>query len=124
MLVPSLGLLALAQALLLAAQSPATYVAVGLVQGLAAFVNPIPTIVMGDALAPRLRPRGIAVYRTVCDLALLSAPAAMGSALQTGGFVAAELVNATICSVVLVGVWLLYVGRARSKTARGALDVP
>jgi MFS transporter, DHA1 family, multidrug resistance protein len=124
MVVPSLALLALAQALVLAAQSPATYVAVGLVQGLAAFVNPIPTIVMGDALAPRLRPRGIAVYRTVCDLALLSAPAAMGSALQSGGFVAAELVNATISCVALAGVWLLYVGRARAETARGALDVP
>src|SRR5437879_11384086 len=38
------------------------------------------------ALTPRLRSRGIAVYRAVCDLALLSAPASMGLALQAAGF--------------------------------------
>jgi hypothetical protein len=108
MLVPSLALLTLAQALLLVVHDPPTYIVVGLVQGLAAFVNPLPTIVMGDALAPHLRARGIAVYRAVCDVAILSAPASMGIAIQVAGFGAAESVNLAVCAVVLGGVWLLY----------------
>ncbi len=63
---------------------------------------------MGDALTPRLRSRGIAVYRAVCDLALLSAAASMGLALQAAGFGAAELVSLAVSSVVLGSVWLLY----------------
>jgi DHA1 family multidrug resistance protein-like MFS transporter len=117
-LVPSLGFLALAQGLLLLVDAPLAYIAVGLVQGLAAFVNPLPTIVMGDVLQPRLRPRGIAVYRAVCDVAILSAPASMGLAIQTAGFVAAEWLNLVVGLVSLGGVWLLYAtSRARSPGA-------
>jgi MFS family permease len=108
MLVPALGVLALAQALLFTIQNQATYVLVGLLQGAACFVNPLPTIVMGDALTPRLRARGIAVYRAVCDLALLCAPASMGVALQAAGFGAAESVSLAVSVLVLGSVWLLY----------------
>jgi hypothetical protein len=87
---------------------PLTYVAVGLMQGVACFVNPIPTIVMGDALSPYLRARGIAVYRAVCDVAILSAPASMGLAIQVAGFDAAEALNFVVSGAVLAGVWLLY----------------
>jgi MFS family permease len=107
-LAPGLALLALAQALVFVAQTPLTYIAVGLMQGLACFVNPLPTIVMGDALSPRLRARGIAVYRAVCDVAILSAPASLGIAVQAAGFGAAELLNLTVCLIGLGGVWLLY----------------
>jgi MFS family permease len=107
-LVPSLALLTLAQGLLLVVHDPLTYVVVGLVQGLACFINPIPTIVMGDALLPHLRARGIAVYRAVCDVAILSAPAMMGLAIQRAGFNAAEAVNFTVAFVMLGAVWLLY----------------
>jgi MFS transporter, DHA1 family, multidrug resistance protein len=112
MLVPGLAVLTLAQALLFTIHDPVTYIVVGLAQGLACFVNPLPTIVMGDALTPRLRPRGIAVYRAVCDVALLSAPSSMGIALQVAGFAAAELVSLTASLVVLGSVWLLYAARS------------
>ncbi|HEY3057500.1 MAG TPA: MFS transporter [Chloroflexota bacterium] len=108
MLVPGLAVLTLAQALLLTVHDTATYVVVGLIQGLACFVNPLPTIVMGDALSPRLRARGIAVYRAVCDVAILSAPASMGVVIQTAGFNAAEAVNLTVAVVALGATWLLY----------------
>jgi MFS family permease len=119
MLVPSLALLAVAQGLLLVVHDPLTYIVVGLIQGLASFVNPLPTIVMGDALAPHLRARGIAVYRAVCDVAILSAPATMGMAIQAAGFTAAESVNLLVCVVVVGGVWLLYASRSRSPTRPG-----
>jgi MFS family permease len=107
-LVPSVALLAITQGLLLAINDPVTYIVVGLMQGVACFINPIPTIVMGDVLTPRLRARGIALYRAVCDVAILSAPASMGLAIQAGGFGAAELVNFLVSGIVLGGVWLLY----------------
>jgi MFS transporter, DHA1 family, multidrug resistance protein len=113
-LVPGLAMLTLAQALLFTIHDPLTYIVVGLVQGLACFVNPLPTIVMGDALPPHLRPRGIAVYRAVCDLALLSAPASMGLALQVAGFGAAELVSLVAGVTVVAAVWLLYSVRRRA----------
>jgi hypothetical protein len=69
---------------------------------------------MGDALPPHLRPRGIAVYRAVCDLALLSAPASMGLALQVAGFAAAELVSLVAGVTVVAAVWLLYSVRRRA----------
>lgn len=111
MLLPGLGLLALAQALLFAIHDPLTYALVGLVQGLACFVNPLPTIVMGDALSPWLRARGIAVYRAVCDLAQLSAPALLGIALQLAGFPAAQLLSLTLSLLVLASVSVLYFTR-------------
>jgi MFS family permease len=112
-LVPSLVLLAFTQGLLLGVQDPLTYIVVGLMQGVACFVNPIPTIVMGDALAPRLRARGIAVYRAVCDVAILAAPASMGVAIQAAGFGAAEMVNFLVSAIVLAGVrWLYSASRA------------
>lgn len=111
MVLPGLALLTLAQALLFAIHDPLTYVLVGLVQGLACFVNPLPTIVMGDALTPRLRARGIAVYRAVCDLAVLSAPASLGMALQLNGFGGAELLSLIVCAIALGGVSVLYVTR-------------
>jgi hypothetical protein len=101
--------------LLLTVRDPLTYILVGLVQGVACFINPIPTIVMGDALTPRLRARGIAIYRVVCDIAILSAPASMELAIQSAGFGAAEMLNFVVSAIVIVGVYLLYVGsRARN----------
>jgi MFS transporter, DHA1 family, multidrug resistance protein len=111
MVLPGLALLTVAQALLFTIHDPLTYVIVGLVQGLACFINPLPTIVMGDALTPRLRARGIAVYRAVCDLAVLSAPASLGMALQVSGFGGAELVSLAVCLIALGSVTLLYVFR-------------
>src|SRR6266542_697164 len=116
-LVPSLVLLTISQALLLTVHDPVTYIAVGLMQGVASFVNPLPTIVMGDALSPRLRARGIAVYRAVCDVAILSAPASMGVAIQTAGFSAAEAVNLMVSVVGLCGVWVLYSASSRRSDA-------
>jgi MFS family permease len=107
-LVPSLALLAFAQAMLLTVQDSVTYILAGLMQGVACFANPIPTIVMGDALTPRMRARGIAVYRAVCDVAILSAPALMGVAIQAAGFHAAIGFNFMLAAAVLGGVWLLY----------------
>jgi MFS family permease len=123
-LVPSLVLLAICQGLLLAVHDPLTYILVGLMQGVASFVNPIPTIVMGDALTPRLRARGIALYRAVCDVAILTAPASMGLAIQAAGFGAAEAVNFLVSALVLGGTWLLYLGsRApRPSLATSASD--
>ena len=71
---PGLALLLASQLLMFFIQDQLTYVLVGLFQGAAAFVNPIPTSLLGDALPPRQRARGIAVYRAVCDVAILSAP--------------------------------------------------
>ncbi len=116
-LVPGLVLLTVAQGLLLTVHDTATYIVVGLIQGLACFVNPLPTIVMGDALSPRLRARGIAVYRAVCDVAILSAPASMGVAIQTAGFSAAEAVNLMVSVVGLCGVWVLYSASSRRSDA-------
>ncbi|HET6320219.1 MAG TPA: MFS transporter [Chloroflexota bacterium] len=107
-MLPALALFTIAQALLLMVVDPLTYVLVGVMQGVAQFVNPIPTTVMGDALPPHMRARGIAVYRTVCDVAILSAPASMGLALQVAGFPAAEVVNVSVCLLVLVTCAALY----------------
>ena len=115
-LAPGVVLLALSQGLLLTVHDPLTYIVVGLMQGVACFVNPLPTIVMGDALSPRLRARGIAVYRAVCDVAILSAPASMGLAIQAAGFSAAEALNFLVSASVLGGVWLLYSGSRATST--------
>jgi MFS family permease len=101
-LIPALALLLASQLLLLLIQDQATYIVIGLLQGLAAFVNPLPASLLGDALPARLRARGIAIYRAVCDAALLSAPAVLGLTLQLGGFAAAELVTAAVTLAVLV----------------------
>jgi hypothetical protein len=45
------------------------------------------------------------VYRAVSDVALLSAPALMGLALQIGGFEAAEGVSVLAVLLVLAAVW-------------------
>jgi DHA1 family multidrug resistance protein-like MFS transporter len=115
LLAPGLAVLLGAQLLLFLVQDQLSYAIVGLLQGVAFFVNPLPTSLLGDALPARLRARGIAVYRAVCDVALLSAPAMLGVALQLGGFGAAELVSVLATLVVLV--LILGVGR-RSKMAR------
>jgi MFS transporter, DHA1 family, multidrug resistance protein len=115
-LAPGVVLLAISQGLLLAVHDPLTYIVVGLMQGVACFVNPLPTIVMGDALSPRLRARGIAVYRAVCDVAILSAPASMGLAIQAAGFGAAEALNFLVSASVLGGVWLLYSASRATST--------
>jgi DHA1 family multidrug resistance protein-like MFS transporter len=99
-LVPGLLLLLVAQMLLFAVDDPLTYVVVGLLQGVACFVNPLPTVLLGDALPSRARPQGIAVYRAVSDLAVLCAPAAMGAALERGGFPGAEGVSVLVIAVV------------------------
>jgi len=89
-LAPAVALLLGSQLLMFLIQDQLTYIVIGLLQGLAAFVNPLPASLLGDALSPRLRARGIAVYRAVCDVALLTAPAVLGLTLQLGGFAAAS----------------------------------
>jgi MFS family permease len=116
-LVPALALVSFSQGLLLAVQDSATYILVGLMQGVACFANPIPTIVMGDALTPALRARGIAVYRAVCDVAILSAPASMGLSIQAAGFHAAEMLNFVVSAIVVLGVYVLYAS-SRSKVPK------
>ena len=110
---PGLALLLASQLLMFLIHDQVTYLLVGLVQGAAAFVNPIPTSLLGDALPPRQRARGIAVYRAVCDLAILSAPAVLGLTLQLGGFAAAEFVTASTTLGVLIVIWTL--GRTRHQ---------
>jgi DHA1 family inner membrane transport protein len=105
LLAPALALLFGAQALLLVVHDQVSYIVVGLLQGLAFFINPLPVGLLGDALPRRMRPRGIAIYRAVSDTALLSAPALLGVALQLGGFAAAELLSVGITLLVLVVVW-------------------
>jgi MFS family permease len=105
MLGPGLAILLASQVLMFLIHDQLTYVIVGLLQGLAAFVNPIPTSLLGDALPPRQRARGIAVYRAVCDVAILSAPAVLGLTLELGGFPLAELVNASTTLGVLCLIW-------------------
>jgi hypothetical protein len=61
---------------------------------------------LGDALPAEARSRGIAVYRAVSDVALLSAPAVLGLALELGGFPAAEAVLVLTTAVALLVVWL------------------
>jgi MFS family permease len=101
MLVPGLALLLLAQALWFGVEGPTGYILVGLFQGVAFLVYPIPTTLMGDALPPRLRPRGIAVYRAVADVAILIAPAVCGIALQVGGFAAAQALTVIVCAAAI-----------------------
>jgi DHA1 family multidrug resistance protein-like MFS transporter len=112
---PGLALLLVSQVLMFLISDQLTYLLVGLVQGAAAFVNPIPTSLLGDALPPRQRARGIAVYRAVCDVAILTAPAVLGLTLQLGGFAAAEFVTASTTLGVLIVIWML--GRSRLKAA-------
>jgi len=102
MLAPALGLLLASQLLMFLIQDQVSYVIVGLLQGVAAFGNPLPASVLGDAVPARQRARGIAVYRAVCDVALLIAPAVLGLTLQLGGFAAAELAFAATTLAVLM----------------------
>ena len=113
---PGLGLLLAAQVLMLFIHDQLTYVLVGLLQGAAAFVNPIPTSLLGDVLPARQRAHGIAFYRAVCDAALLSAPAVLGLTLELGGFAAAELVTAstTLCVLIVI----MTFGNAKRQTIR------
>jgi MFS family permease len=107
MLAPAVALLLGSQLLLFLIHDQVTYIVIGLLQGLAAFVNPLPASLLGDALPVRLRARGIAVYRAVCDLALLTAPAILGLTLQLGGFPLAEFVTAAATLAVLVAILVL-----------------
>ena len=66
----------------------------------------------------RQRARGIAVYRAVCDVALLCAPAVLGLTLQLGGFAAAELVTAIATLGVLIVIMML--GHVRPRGVPGA----
>jgi MFS family permease len=102
MLAPGLAILLASQLLMFLIADQLTYIIVGLLQGVAAFVNPLPASLLGDALPARQRARGIAVYRAVCDVALLSAPAVLGLTLQLGGFAAAELATAVTTLAVLI----------------------
>jgi MFS family permease len=106
-LAPAVALLLGSQLLLFLIHDQLTYIFIGLLQGLAAFVNPLPASLLGDALPVRLRARGIAVYRAVCDLALLTAPAVLGLTLQLGGFPLAEFVTAAATLAVLVAILVL-----------------
>jgi MFS family permease len=107
MLGPGLVILLGSQVLMFLIHDPLTYVVVGLLQGAAAFINPLPASLLGDALPVHQRARGIAVYRAICDIAILSAPAVLGLALQFGGFRAAEAITASITLGVLVVVWFV-----------------
>jgi MFS family permease len=102
-LLPGMLLYLVGQVLWLVVQDPPGYILVGLLQGVTFMVFPIPTTLMGDALPPRVRARGIAVYRAVADVAILIAPAASGIALQVGGFAAAMTLTVTV-STVSIGV--------------------
>ena len=117
-LAPALGLLLLSQVAWLGVQDQLSYIVVGLLQGVAFLVYPIPTTLMGDSLPPRLRARGIAVYRAVADVAILTAPAAMGIALQWGGFVAAEMVTIAVTGVSLALI-VLVTSRRRAYATSG-----
>jgi MFS family permease len=105
-LAPGMALYLVGQVLWLVVHDQTGYVIVGLLQGVTFAVFPLPTTLMGDALPPRLRARGIAVYRATADVAILTAPAACGIALELGGFVAAEVltiaVNAAALALIVV----------------------
>ena len=116
MLAPAVALLLGSQLLMFLIQDQLTYIVIGLLQGLAAFVNPLPASLLGDSLPPRLRARGIAVYRAVCDVALLTAPAVLGLTLELGGFAAAELATAAATLAVLVVI--LTSGRRKAEAIR------
>jgi hypothetical protein len=49
----------------------------------------------------------------VCDLAVLSAPASLGIAVQLNGFGGAELLSLIVCAIALGSVSFLYVTRAK-----------
>ncbi len=117
MLAPAVALLLGSQLLLFLIHDQVTYIVIGLLQGLAAFVNPLPASLLGDALPVRLRARGIAVYRAVCDLALLTAPAVLGLTLQLGGFPLAEFVTAAATLAVLIAI--LALSRSGKTTVPG-----
>jgi MFS family permease len=102
MLAPGLAILLVSQLLLFLIHDPLTYVVIGLIQGLSFFINPLPPVILGDALPARARPHGIAIYRAVSDLALLCAPSIMGAALEAGGFAAAELASVAVIGVALL----------------------
>jgi MFS family permease len=109
LLGPGLAILLVAQLALFLIHDPLTYVIIGLLQGLSFFVNPLPTVLLGDSLPARVRPQGIAVYRAVSDLALLCAPSVMGAALQAGGFQAAEQASVAVIGIALAFVVAIYV---------------
>jgi DHA1 family multidrug resistance protein-like MFS transporter len=111
---PGLAVLLASQLLMFLIRDQVTYVIVGLLQGAAAFVNPLPASLLGDALPARQRAHGIAVYRAVGDMAILTAPAVLGLTLELGGFPAAEFVTASTTLGVLIVVWML--GRTRHQT--------
>ena len=104
MLAPGLAVVLACQLLVFAIHDSLTYIVIGLVQSLSFFVNALPPSLLGDALPPRARPQAIGVYRAVSDLALLSAPAIMGAALQLGGFPAAELASVAVIALALLAV--------------------
>jgi MFS family permease len=88
---------------------PAGYFAVWGALGVGLVLSFLPVSLIGDALPPPLRPRGIAVYRLVADGALLVAPLMVGAAIDLAGFDAAKL-----GFVVVTGAILLFaVGLAR-----------
>jgi MFS transporter, DHA1 family, multidrug resistance protein len=118
MLAPGLAILLASQLLMLLIADQVTYIVVGLLQGVAAFVNPLPASLLGDALPPRQRARGIAVYRAVCDAALLLAPAVLGLTLQLGGFAAAELTTAVTTLGVLIAI--VAIGQSAHRPVRQA----
>jgi len=114
---PGLVLLLASQLLMFFITDQVTYVIVGLLQGVAAFANPLPASLLGDVLPARQRARGIAVYRAVCDIAILTAPAVLGLTLEFGGFAAAEFVTASATLGVIIVIWML--GRTQHRTVSG-----
>lgn len=114
LLAPGLLILLGVQSMLFLVHDALTYVAIGLLQGVSFFVNPLPPGLLGDALPPRARVQGIAIYRSVSDLAVLGAPAVMGAALQLGGFGAAELASVTVIALAMLAVLALATRRPPS----------
>ena len=91
LIVPGILLLLLCQLSALPISNELTYLVAAALVGVSYFMNPLPVSLVGDQLPARLRADGVAAYRLVGDVGVLLAPTAIGFALDSGGFTAAEL---------------------------------
>jgi MFS family permease len=81
----------------------ASFLYVSAVLGVGFMLSFLPVSLIGDALAPVLRARGIALYRLVADGAVLLAPLAVGAAVDRGGYGAAKLGLVIVTGVIMAG---------------------
>lgn len=105
-LIPGVVLLAVCHGALLLITDAPSFILVTALQGLGYALNSLPTGLMGDALPPAARARGIALYRLVADISLLVAPTVVGFALELGGFTGGKvvvLVPTLLILVLLIG---------------------